>query len=524
MLTDGDRILPMIRHLSPLLPTAPAMFAAATSAAEIRDYQPQRHDRFADFPSEPAWNDDAWIEGKAYAGVGWWQDDPRYQYAMVTPQHFVCATHARPPGGSTIRFLHPDGQLIERQTTSYAMVRNEDGQPTDLTVVTLSAPLPSEFGFFPYLNLPTESAYLGLELTVFGFHAKTGRGIFHDLHDGTIAGLGETRLFEFRYQISSGGGDDVFLQAGDSGSPSFAMAGGRPALIGIHGAIGEADDFRLNYDTFVPHYVDEVNALLDPHGYRLTAAHPAALELDVKAVARPTRPRQGQAASLEVQAKNLSSHDAANVRISLEFPAGTSPTSMAGDGWIRLSDPGNAWAFRRGGIDAHSSMSLIASWNRLPAVESLPIVVTHASDGSSPQVFHYQLKPAPSYAAWSENLAEPDPEADPDGDGLVNLLEYGFGSDPAAAESTATPEFSVQGPMARLQFPVREDAELRGISYLLEFSKTLETADWRSEPPPGLIVSELPGTSGLRLRTVFFDALELRHFVRVRVVLDEGDN
>jgi len=496
--------------------------AATVRAVEIREYLPARHDRFTGFPEAPVWNESAWNDGRSYAGIGWWEKDPRYQYAMITPRHFVCAAHARPPGGSTVRFLQPDGVLVERIVTQFTTIRTPEGALTDLALAVLAAPVPPEIGFFPYLNLPSEASYPGLELVVFGLAAKSGRGVFDSYHSTSISGLGETRLFVFKYRKSSGDPDDVFLQGGDSGSPSFAMAGGRAALVGIHGAAGESGDFRLNYDTFVPHYANQLNTLLDPQGYRLTAAYPEPVELEVEVATEPRPLRQGMAGSGRFVVANRSAGDAANIRTTLRFPPGAVPDALSADGWLVENLGGGLWNLRRGGIDGHADAAITASWSSLPVDGSLVVELTHYSDGSPLRSHEFDLTPAPSYTAWSAALADPDAEADPDGDGVANLLEYAFGSDPADSASAGRPEFSLDGITAELRFPMLEDAVLRGLSYLPEFSESLEPDSWNARQPAGLLVEDSPAEAGRVWRTIRFDAVEPLLFARVRVLLNEA--
>jgi hypothetical protein len=498
---------------------------SAVWAAEIRSYSPERHDRFTGFPAAPVWNEKSWNDGRSYAGIGWWEQDPRYQYTLVTPRHFVCAAHARPPGGSTVRFLQPDGVMVQRIVTGFTTILTPEGGATDLALAVLAAPVPQEIGFFPILNLPTEASYPGLELVVFGLAAKSGRGVFDSFHASTIPGLGDSRLFVFKFRKASGDPDDAYLQNGDSGSPSFALAAGRPALVGVHGAIGDGGEFRLNYDTFVPHYASQLNALLDPQGYRLTAAYPEAVELEAEVVAEPRPLRQGMAGSGRFLVLNRSAADAANVRITLQFPRNAMPETLTAPGWlVENQGGGGQWSLRRGSIGALAHATFTASWSHLPVTGPLVVELMHYSDGSPLRSHTFDLTPAPSYAGWSEIFGDADagPADDPDGDGVVNLLEYAFGSDPLDATRGGMPDFTFDGTTAQLSFPMLEDAALRGLAYLPEFSQTLKPDSWTDQPPAGFRVEDSPPESGRVLRTIRFDASQPQVFARVRVLLNEA--
>jgi hypothetical protein len=71
-------------------------------------------------------------------------------------------------------------------------------------------------------------------------------------------------------------------------------------------------------------------------------------------------------------------------------------------------------------------------------------------------------------------------EADPDGDGLNNLLEYALGLEPNTAG--VLPAFLVLNG-ANLEYTYSRDmaAKENGINYQIEWSDTLETGSWSSE-------------------------------------------
>ncbi len=122
----------------------------------------------------------------------------------------------------------------------------------------------------------------------------------------------------------------------------------------------------------------------------------------------------------------------------------------------------------------------------------------------------------PPYDAWAlaNGLDNSSPAkdaaltADPDGDGVVNLLEYALGSNPASAASTAVPIASMQGG-TRLEISfLRARGEL---NYLVEATSDLVT--WTT-------IATNPGTVGQSVTvtdTVDIPAGSPRRFVRLRV-------
>lgn len=89
-----------------------------------------------------------------------------------------------------------------------------------------------------------------------------------------------------------------------------------------------------------------------------------------------------------------------------------------------------------------------------------------------------------SYDAWitSFNLngTAAESDADPDGDALSNLYEFGTGGDPTSGDSTTLlPSLAKNGSSIEVRYPRRSDWNNLGISYQLEFCEDLTTSDWQ---------------------------------------------
>jgi hypothetical protein len=503
-------------------------------AIQHRAYSPERHDRFTGYPAAPAWNDQAWFDSRKFPGIGWAPADTPYQrqFALVSPQHLVCATHFAPKPGVAIRFLNSSGATVERTVVGLVPIQNELNQNTDLTVVTLASPvLPADqVAHFPYLNLAAEADYLDTALVVFGWHVRAGRGRlagFDDLVEEN--GLNQTRLMRFDYWKSGGDPDDAYLEIGDSGSPSFAEAGGRPALVGIHATIEEDPLKRSGFDTFIPHYIGGLNTVLGSAGYQMTPAYPVPVSLAAAQTLTPATWRQANPGSCRFDLTNPSSTTATNVAVGLRFPPASVPDSLAAPGWIVTPGGAGEWELRRATLPAGTTVTITADWLNLGLGDSLNTELTLVSDGSARQRFDFPRQLAPSYAAWAVGLTNPAAAADDDGDGVENLQEYAFGGDPMVNSRTRPsggmllPVLRVEGTVATLEFPVREDATVRGLAYHAEFSAALTPGSWTGTPPPGMTVADIPyspAEAGWRLRALSFDTAATG-FCRVRVELDE---
>ena len=502
-------------------------------AMEIRNYQASRHDRFLDFPAAPSWNDGAWFASRSYTGVGWMPGEVNRQFALVSPKHVVFATHYVPPNGTVIRFLNADGITVDRTVASATPVLNNSNEATDLTLITLSSSIEASERItpFPYLNLGNDSSYQGVILNVFGWFGKVGRGTVSSIQNYTEPGVSQTRIMSFLYPKASGDQDDAYLVGGDSGSPTFAMVGDVPALVGTHTAVGETDTDRINADTFIPYYITKLNALMAPDGYQMTPAYPSPVTLTLSRASTPVILRQAEAGSCRFDLRNASGPAAGNVTLTLRFPSGMGPSSLAAPEWIVGQSGPDVWELHRAILGAGVTSSITASWTKLPAVPSLVVELIHGSDQSPKRLKKFDLEPAPSYAAWSEGLAQAAPADDPDQDGVINLLEYAFGGEPQvpSMESPAgiflAPVISMESSQAAVSFPIRSDAVVRGLTYGLEYSTTLE-GSWSPTPPAGIEITDDPFDppwSGFLRRTVRFDSAETRIFCRVRIGLDEPD-
>lgn len=502
-------------------------------AVEIRTYVASRHDRFTGFPDAPAWNDSAYFESRKFTGVGWVVgESPARQFALVTPRHAVFANHYLPANGTVIRFLNANGVTVDRTVANSTTVLSTAGAATDLALITLSSALTSGDGVTPfaYLNLASDNAYRNTVLTIFGWHAKAGRGTISAIENFSEPGIGETRAMRFNFRKSSGNADDAHVVLYDSGSPTFAMAGEVPALVGVHLAAGESDLVYTNYDTFVPFYVAQLNELLAPEGYQMSPAYPSPVTMELTGETTPKILRQAEAGTCQFDLKNSGTVVAGNAKLVLHFQAGEGPASLAAPDWVFDQSGPDTWELHRATLGTGVTSSVTASWTKLPSQAALLVEVIHSSDGSPKQTQTFDLEPMPSYAAWVDGVMEQGEMDDPDGDGIANLLEYAFGGDPAVGSSQSVsggillPVPSVENEQIVVRLPIREDMALRGLSYIVEFSETLETGNWSTVPPEGYTVTDSafePAVSGFQLRTIQFDRNTPRRFCRVRIELEE---
>lgn len=121
---------------------------------------------------------------------------------------------------------------------------------------------------------------------------------------------------------------------------------------------------------------------------------------------------------------------------------------------------------------------------------------------------------APGFAEWAAGLASPAADADPDGDGAPNLLEYFQGLNPAVTD-VAAPQLQAAG--NELFFEYRRGKAVVGVTGVVEWTAELAGAAVWSEDG---VTDELLADFGLyetRRATVPLAEGETKKFVRLRV-------
>ncbi|MDB6079219.1 MAG: hypothetical protein JWO82_2966 [Akkermansiaceae bacterium] len=480
-------------------------------------WMPDRHEENPGFP----------IPIASLRGIGWPEQSTgewHRQMAMISPLHFVYANHYTVSNTWRLSFELADGTLLNQQILNTQTVKNAQGQDTDLLLGTLQAPVSlaaTGIAPFPVANLGSDANYLGQRAWVFGKVATAGRGTFAGFGTLTADGFNHTRFIYFDYKNASGAADDCYFESGDSGSPTFIVESGQPALIGTHSYENEITGGHRSYDTFIPDYLTQLDAMMDAQGYHVKRLHPAATTLNLSAA--PAAPLQtGQARSVLFTIDNAGSADAHNLTLTLTFSV--PPATLSGSGWIcEQGDTAGAWLCRRGGVPQAGTAPLTASWSDPGDSGSISVNGSLGWDGGNAVTLAATLPVSASstsfYTAWAASLSQPGAAEDPDRDGVVNLLEYAFGGDPAAASTMAIGGYPLLPRLkdSTLLFARRTDASQRGLVYHLETSTDLSS--WTESLPAGASASEvpfIPAVDGFDEEVVTLPREAMRYF-RVRV-------
>lgn len=267
------KTLRSLRCWSLLLALALGAVVPAAQALDIFHLDPAIHMRF----SSGNWaegnlkeNPHFLLAGHDLSGLGWQQYG--LGITLISPQHFLTASHVAPMDGSTVSFLNRDGVMKHYVVESVYYVEHSPGVRTDMALGRLVAPIPPEdhVGYFPTLRLPNDTGYTGIKVFSFGLYQACGHA--------TIARWGNYDLLPFN--VHDHVADDFMFimewhrvfgeaqaQGSDSGSPTFVLYQGKLALIGIHSAIDVSHEPYVTADVLVPAYFTQINARLALDGF-----------------------------------------------------------------------------------------------------------------------------------------------------------------------------------------------------------------------------------------------------------------
>ena len=245
-----------------LLPFA----VSAPATMVVRSFQALRHERFYVGGDKAFVGDPYDFSGVGNSGGAW--------ATLISDCYFISATHLHPGISANITFWETND--FSGASHSYTVVGGQQIGNTDLWVGWFGSAVDASLERYPILDAPLASDFFGLTQFNYGVNHRVGRNVTEDFGSITV-GPSTGFVFAADYDNNdspSVGGDETFLQGGDSGAPTFNVVDGRLALIGIHWAISDdfpgTDEGEQFVDSAVPAYITEVNAVLDDKGQALT--------------------------------------------------------------------------------------------------------------------------------------------------------------------------------------------------------------------------------------------------------------
>ncbi len=248
-----------------------AVGPASLSALDIFGGATTGNQRFGagSFPTTPTANGSFAFSSLDFSGVGWQTASTQFGVTMISPQNFVTAAHVAPANGSSVSFLSSDGVVRSYTVASTFTIEHTAGVNTDIVVGRLTAAIAAgdHIAFYPTLLLNTFNAYSNLPLVVYGQTGVVGTnnvdGFFLNfdmLPFGGGNGVADSTLLVTQFDSVAG---ESQARSGDSGSPTFIVASGQLAVVGVHSAINSAPPPDLTLDSFLPNYFSGINARLN---------------------------------------------------------------------------------------------------------------------------------------------------------------------------------------------------------------------------------------------------------------------
>jgi hypothetical protein len=246
---------------------------------------PQRYSRFYEG------SDKAFIgDGLDFSGVS--TDGP--WATMISPQYFITARHYSATNSPSLTFYEGNTKTTGMHNytvdTSFQFIATFGGQDSDVMLGRLTAPIPAadHIAYYPVLNLPNFSDYVGMTIYNYGNPNLVGKNVISKIENYAEGSENGPGMF-YNYDVPGVGPDETYLIAGDSGSSSFAVVNGKLALLGEHfstygtsgllpgpidfGPPKATDGSWWSVDGFVPAYLDQLNQNL-PADQKVTTVVP----------------------------------------------------------------------------------------------------------------------------------------------------------------------------------------------------------------------------------------------------------
>jgi hypothetical protein len=269
-----------------------SLFGSRARAEIIDGYMPARHDLFntGTYPNTsvgmpPVPNPTFYLNVYDFSGVGWVPTAATgtKNVAMISPRHFVCATHFPLGPGTTVAFRAKDGSYLTRTVATQTQIAG-----TDVMVGELDSNLPTGATGVAVYPIPVGSAaqFAGQQMFMVGQQGRVGRNLIWDTTTSADVGTGSTVVARTDYDPNfnlDGRGyappitppampptDELVFQSGDSGSPSFLPIGNQLSLIGAHQALLTIGGTPAGTtDSFLNAYIGQLSTELSMDGFTL---------------------------------------------------------------------------------------------------------------------------------------------------------------------------------------------------------------------------------------------------------------
>ncbi len=492
-----------------------------------RSYDSNKHDPFIGFPNPTARNPNFIFSHLDFTGVGWKTSDTRLLYTMVSPIHFVGASHVAPSAGQTIRFFAPDNTIQSFVVDSQTIITQSE--QTDLLIGKLTQAIPTNYNIrhHPYLNLTNDNAYLNEPLVILGTRGKGGSQTSAAFANVSVDDR-TTKTISSSYLTLGFDSDEVHFETGDSGGPTMIEHDGVAAIIGTNSAFATAPFLGtiVNYSNFIPFYINELNAVMETDGYRMTKAIPGSTTLKLNHQIQSETIRAGHPFDINLTINNTTNTLAENLRLTNTFSLTSNVSNAIGADWFDQSIA-NTTIARRAKLERGISSNYVLTLT-IPAAGVAQHGVTFSCDQFPAITQNFDITVISSFLSFVSELADATPTGDSDLDGLGNLLEYAFGGDPSTPSHLLPetsipllPELKMVNGIIQLSYLRHKDFVERAISYDLKSTITMAPGTWANAS--SLITKTTVNSINTEFEQVTYELSNTSNhqFFRIEITLNE---
>jgi len=229
------------------------------------------------FTGVMGWNNDTPTHGDAYRGGA----------TLITPRHFITATHFLLNDSTSVHFFDKDGRPVTRTVVDSFNIPN-----TDITVGLLDRDVDSSIAYYPLMSHATARDYF-LRLSTGAPHDvpvvtfnKEGQALVRKIiNDGpsTVSHGNYSAALPSDPQKIQFSGDII---DGDSGQPGFLVINDTPVLLFTHRTPGMASNLGANISAINA----AIQSLGNSNGYRVTEYLPSGFKRYAGACTVPSTP------------------------------------------------------------------------------------------------------------------------------------------------------------------------------------------------------------------------------------------
>lgn len=208
--------------------------------------------------------------------------------------------------------------------------------------------------------------------------------------------------------------------------------------------------------------------------------------------------------------------------------AANTPSNATWIASLAAGTAGNPALFRLGtgsslpaGLTLDASTGLISGTISPSASGTFTVVIERYNSANevTSQTFSLNVATASGFAGWVggyQTLSNAAATADPDGDGLANVIEYYLGLNPGLVDSSG--KLIGTRTSTSLSLTYRRQKGISGLNPVVEWSNTLANGSWSANGVSEVVLEDNPGDQLVKA-SVTISGADPKKFMRLRVAL-----